>query len=121
MSKLLRFGLVIALLFVFILPSVFPVSGNPEGDANPSIKNVDTTNYSIVSEEERKRLEDEERKANERFYRENAEFINENTWVTIQDIQTTESQQVPHTAFNPVVKEELKEEEKSTLSSSLNN
>ena len=114
MKKFLKFGIFMALLFVFLLPAVFPVSGNPENDGNPSIKNVKETTVqeSILSEEEKQKIKEAEEKDNAKatlYNKPLAETDLESTWVNIQDIETTENDQTEHSTFNPIAIEELKE------------
>lgn len=103
MRSFIKFGVIMALLFVFVLPSVFPMS---RGDGNPSIK---SSNENLVAEDI---LNGENGGAvageNDRTLLDNSlTYKAVDNWVTVQDIETTVNEQKPHTAFNPIVFEEF--------------
>jgi len=104
MKSFVKFGVLMALLFVFILPAVFPVS---EGDGNPSIKSA---NENLVTEDVLKSEERdiESNEQNQTLVYNPLLYVGAvDNWVTVQDIETTVNEQKPHTAFNPIAREEL--------------
>ena len=106
MKSFVKFGVFMALLFVFILPAVFPVS---EGDGNPSIKsaNENLVTEDVLSGEER---DTESKEQNQSLVYNPLLYAGAvDNWVTVQDIETTVNSQKPHTAFNPIVREEFEQ------------
>ena len=108
MSKFFKFGALMVFIFVFLLPTVFPVnSPTKHPDVNPSIDTVGDIVFrdGVLSDEEKRRMNESEQKTKELYGL--TEVFNLDTWVNVQDIETTVSEQSSHTAFNPVIKEDL--------------